>query len=103
MTGIFAFPIKPTNKDYIWCKSPKQAVEVDDDTILKVKTNSCYIHWQDDWDNLTDKDVIEKVNQHDGYSYSIKSRKTGLGYSNDDKTKYIRIIRNSFRWFHERL
>ena len=50
-----------------------------------------------------DKEIIEKVNQHDGYSYSINSRKTGLGYSNEDKTKYIRIIRNSFRWFHERI
>jgi len=103
MIGIFAFPIKPSNNNYIWFKSPKQAVEVDDDTILKARTNSCYIHWQDDWDNLTDKEVIEKINQHEGYSYSISSRKNGLGYTNEDKTKYIRIIRNSFRWFHERI
>lgn len=106
MVGVFAFPAKPKYNDYPYFKSPKKVLEIDDSEVVSLsrsKETSCFIHWQDDWNELTDKEIIEKVNQHDGYSYSITSRKSGLGYNSEDKSRYIRIIRQRYSWFKERL
>lgn len=106
MIGVFTFPMKPTNQDYPYFKSPKKVLEIDDSEVVSLnrqKEISSFIHWPEDWNDLTDKQLIEKINQNDGYSYSISSRKTGLGYQSEDKSKYIRIIRQRYSWFKENL
>lgn len=106
MVGVFVFPAKPKDNSYPYFNSPKKVLEIDDSevvSLIRQKEIGDFIHWQDDWNELTDKEIIEKVNQHEGYSYSISSRKSGLGYNSDDKTKYIRIIRQRYSWFKERL
>lgn len=106
MVGVFRFPAKPKNNDYPYFKTPKKVLEIDDSEVLalsKMHEAGTYVHWEDDWNDLTDKEIIEKVNQHEGYSYSISSRKSGLGYNSEDKSKYVRIIRQRYSWFKEKL
>jgi len=106
MVGVFVFPAKPKDNSYPYFNSPKKVLEIDDSevvTLIRQKETSGFIHWQDDWNDLTDNELIENVNQHDGYSYSISSRKSGLGYNSEGKAKYIRIIRQKYSWFKERL
>ena len=106
MIGVFAFLVKLTNQDYPYFKMPKKVLEIDDSEIVSlIRQNeiTCFIHWQEDWDDLTDKQIIEKINQNDGFSYSISSRKSGSGYQSEDKSKYIRIIRQRYSWFKERI
>ena len=45
-------------------------------------------------DNLTDKEIIEKYNDHPNVSkIEISERKSGNGYNTTDKTWFIRIMR----------
>lgn len=106
MIGVFAFPTKPMNQDYPYFKTPKKVLEIDDSEVVSLtrqKEIGCFIHWQEDWNDLTDKQLIEKINQNYGYSYSISSRKTGSGYQSEDKAKYIRIIRQRYSWFKDQV
>lgn len=106
MVGVFAFPAKPENKDYPYYKTPKKVLEIEDsDVLLLSKQKGCgsFVHWMEDWDELSDKEIIEKVNQFALYSYSISSRKSGQGYNSEDKTKYIRIVRQKYYFFKDRL
>lgn len=106
MVGVFSFPVKPEDKDYPYYKTPKKVLEIDDSEItalIRLKKIGNFVHWQEDWNNLTDKEIIEKINQHEGYSYSIGSRKTGLGYQSEDRSRYLRIVRQRYSWFRDRL
>lgn len=106
MVGVFAFPTKPENKEYPYYKTPKKVLEIDDSEVLllsKQKGCNYYVHWMEDWDELSDKEIIEKVNRSAVYHYSISSRKSGQGYNSEDKLQYIRIVREKYSFFKDKL
>lgn len=106
MVGVFSFPAKPEDKEYPYYKTPKKILEIDDSEVLLLsKRKGCnyFVHWLNDWDELTDNEIIEKANQVALYSYSISSRKSGQGYNSEDKSQYIRIVREKYSFFKDRL
>lgn len=97
MVGIFIFPAKP-NKDYLFYKEPRKVLEMSDDEIISSKNSSkgifYNIHYDNEWEGLTDSEVVEKWNEKViNLQIQIGNRKSGLGYTSVDKTKFIRIIR----------
>ena len=98
MTGIFIFPVKPDDKEYQFYKEPRKVLELDDEKVLALTTMSrgiyYIIHYDKEWDKLTDTEVVEKWNERKSkLQLKIGNRKSGLGYTTTDKNKFIRIIR----------
>lgn len=98
MTGIFLFPVKPDNKEYQFYKEPRKALEIDDETVLSFKNTSkgvnYIIHYDNEWDGLSDEQIVEKWNEHcELGQVELSGRRSGLGYTTVDKKRFIRIIR----------
>lgn len=97
MVGIFIFPAKP-NKDYLFFKEPRKVLEMNDDEIISLKNSSkgifYNIHYNNEWDSLNDVEIVEKWNEKAiNLQIQISNRKSELGYTSVDKTKFIRIVR----------
>lgn len=97
MFTIILFPVKPESKDYPYIKSPKKVLEIDDEEALQFTTCGYGVyhikHYVNDMDGLTDKEIVEYFNKISKMNVSISSRKTGNGYSTEDKDYFVRIIR----------
>ena len=98
MITIIKFPQKPTNKDYPFYKEPRKALTEPDETVEPMISGIKEVYYlkkhTNEWDNLTDKEIIEKYNEHPNVSkIEIGERKSGNGYNTTDKKWFIRIIR----------
>ena len=40
MVGIFIFPVKPTDVEYSYYKTPRKALEISDDDVLSFRNTS---------------------------------------------------------------
>ena len=97
MFAVILFPVKPTNKEYPYFKSPKKVLEIEDVEALActvgVKGIFYLKHYLNDMDDLSDKELVEYYNKLSIPKISISSRKSGKGYSTENKDYYVRIIR----------
>ena len=97
MFAVILFPVKPTNKEYPYFKSPKKVLEIEDDEVLACTFNIKGVyhlkHYINDMDELSDKELVEYYNKLSIPKISISSRKSGKGYSTENKDYYVRIIR----------
>ena len=97
MFAVIVFPVKPENKDYPYFKSPKKVLEIEDDEALDctaiIKGVYYLKHHLNDMDELSDKELVEYYNKTSITKISISSRKSGKGYSTENKDYYVRIIR----------
>lgn len=97
MFTVILFPVKPEDKDYPYYKSPKKVLEIEDDEAVKhiSGTNGVYHlkHYTDDMDGLSDKEIMDYFNKTSRMKVEILSKKTGKGYSTENKDYYVRIIR----------
>ena len=97
MFAVIVFPVKPENKDYPFYKSPKKVLEIEDDEALDctaiIKGVYYLKHHLNDMDELSDKELVEYYNKLSTPKVSISSRKSGKGYSTENKDYYVRIIR----------
>ena len=97
MFAVILFPVKPTNKEYPYFKSPKKVLEIEDDEALACTTSIKGVyhlkHYINDMDELSDKELVEYYNKLSIPKISISSRKSGKGYSTENKDYYVRIIR----------
>ena len=97
MFAVIVFPVKPENKDYPFYKSPKKVLEIEDDEALACTTiikGVYYLkHHLNDMDELSDKELVEYYNKLSTPKVSISSRKSGKGYSTENKNYYVRIIK----------
>ena len=97
MFAVILFPVKPTNKEYPYFKSPKKVLEIEDDEVLACTFNIKGVyhlkHYINDMDELSDKELVEYYNKLSTPKISISSRKSGKGYSTENKDYYVRIIR----------
>ena len=98
MITIIKFPQKPTNKDYPFYKEPRKALAEPDEIVGSMTSGVKEVfylkNYTNEWDNLTDKEIIEKYNEHPNVSkIEIGERKSGNGYNTTDKKWFIRIIR----------
>ena len=97
MFAVIVFPVKPTNKEYPYFKSPKKVLEIEDDEALDctaiIKGVYYLKHHLNDMDELSDKELVEYYNKTSITKISISSRKSGKGYSTENKDYYVRIIR----------
>ena len=97
MFAVILFPVKPENKDYPYYKSPKKVLEIEDDEALKFATGNMGVyylkHHIDDKDNLTDREIVDYYNSMSKPNVQILSKKTGKGYSTENKDYYVRIVR----------
>ena len=97
MFAVIVFPVKPTNKEYPYFKSPKKVLEIEDDEALDctaiIKGVYYLKHHLNDMDELSDKELVEYYNKTSITKNSISSRKSGKGYSTENKDYYVRIIR----------
>ena len=97
MFAIILFPVKPTNKEYPYFKSPKKVLEIEDAEALActvgVKGIFYLKRYLNDMDELSDKELVEYYNKLSTPKISISSRKSGKGYSTENKDYYVRIIR----------
>ena len=80
MITIIKFPQKPTNKDYPFYKEPRKALTEPDETVesmtFGVKEVYYLKKYTNERDNLTDKEIIEKYNEHPNVSkIEINERK----------------------------
>ena len=97
MFAVILFPVKPTNKEYPYFKSPKKVLEIEDVDALACTSNIKGVyylkHHLNDMDDLSDKELVEYYNKTSITKISISSRKSGKGYSTENKDYYVRIIR----------
>jgi len=97
MFTIILFPVKPGNKEYPYYKSPKKVLEIEDEEALSQLSGSMGVyhlkHYLDDMDKLSDKELVDYFNKTSKMNVTILSKKTGKGYSTENKDYYIRIIR----------
>lgn len=97
MTAIFVFPAKTNDKEYKFYQNPREVLELDDDKILKLTTNTrgvgYIIRHDEKWDGLSDSEIMAKYNETYDKTIQLSSRKTGQGYSTADKDCFVRIIR----------
>ena len=97
MFAVILFPVKPTNKEYPYFKSPKKVLEIADDDVLACTTSIKGVYhlkdYLNDMDELSDKELVEYYNKTSITKISISSRKSGKGYSTENKDYYVRIIR----------
>lgn len=97
MFAVILFPVKPTNKEYPYFKSPKKVLEIEDAEALActvgVKGIFYLKRYLNDMDELSDKELVEYYNKLSTPKISISSRKSGKGYSTENKDYYVRIIR----------
>ena len=97
MFAVIVFPVKPTNKEYPYFKSPKKVLEIEDDEALDctaiIKGVYYLKHHLNDMDELSDKELVEYYNKLSTPKVLISSRKSGKGYSTENKDYYVRIIR----------
>lgn len=97
MFAVILFPVKSTNKEYPYFKSSKKVLEIEDDEALActVGVKGVYYlkHYTNDMDELSDKELVEYYNKLSIPKISISSRKSGKGYSTENKDYYVRIVR----------
>ena len=97
MFAVILFPVKPTNKEYPYFKSPKKVLEIEDAEALActvgVKGVFYLKRYLNDMDELSDKELVEYYNKLSIPKISISSRKSGKGYSTENKDYYVRIVR----------
>ena len=97
MFAVILFPVKPVNKEYPYFRSPKKVLEIEDVDALactsKIKGVYYLKHHLNDMDDLSDKELVEYYNKLSIPKISISSRKSGKGYSTENKDYYVRIIR----------
>ena len=98
MVGIFIFPVKPTDVEYSYYKTPRKALEISDDDVLSFRNTSKGVYYRirhdHEWDKLTDNEVVDKWNEGTTLlKIELPSRKSGLGYTTIDKNYLIRIVR----------
>ncbi len=97
MFAVILFPVKPTNKEYPYFKSPKKVLEIEDVEALActvgVKGVFYLKRYLNDMDELSDKELVEYYNKLSIPKISISSRKSGKGYNTENKDYYVRIIR----------
>lgn len=97
MFAVILFPVKPANKEYPYFKSPKKVLEIEDVDALACTSNIKGVyhlkHYINDMDELSDKELVEYYNKTSITKISISSRKSGKGYSTENKDYYVRIIR----------
>ena len=97
MLAVILFPVKSTNKEYPYFKSSKKVLEIEDDEALActVGVKGVYYlkHYTNDMDELSDKELVEYYNKLSIPKISISSRKSGKGYSTENKDYYVRIVR----------
>lgn len=102
MIGVFIFDAKPTKDSYIWKKTPKEVLDVDDADIVKNRQHH-YIHYidGDNIDNMSDYEIVEYINTNYNYNVNLPSKKSKKGYATEDKKHFIRIVRQNKKWFKE--
>ena len=97
MFAVILFPVKPANKEYPSVRSPKKVLEIEDVDALACTSNIKGVyylkHHLNDMDDLSDKELVEYYNKLSIPKISISSRKSGKGYSTENKDYYVRIIR----------
>ena len=97
MFAVILFPVKPANKEYPYFRSPKKVLEIEDVDALACTSNIKGVyylkHHLNDMDDLSDKELVEYYNKTSITKISISSRKSGKGYSTENKDYYVRIIR----------
>ena len=97
MFAVILFPVKPVNKEYPYFRSPKKVLEIEDVDALACTSNIKGVyylkHHLNDMDDLSDKELVEYYNKTSITKISISSRKSGKGYSTENKDYYVRIIR----------
>ena len=97
MFAVILFPVKPANKEYPYFRSPKKVLEIEDVDALACTSNIKGVyylkHRLNDMDDLSDKELVEYYNKLSIPKISISSRKSGKGYSTENKDYYVRIIR----------
>ena len=97
MFAVILFPVKPVNKEYPYFRSPKKVLEIEDIDALACTSNIKGVyylkHHLNDMDDLSDKELVEYYNKLSIPKISISSRKSGKGYSTENKDYYVRIIR----------
>ena len=102
MVTIIKFPQKLTNKDYPFYKDPRMALSEPDNVIeqMIIGVDGVYHlrHYGNDWDKLSDREIIEKYNENKNVTpIEIGERKSGNGYNTTDKQWFIRIIKNTVK------
>ena len=97
MFTVIVFPVKPESKDYPFYKSPKKVLEIEDGEAMTYTSHTKGVyyltHHINDMDNLPDKDLVDYFNNKNNMKVLINSRKTGNGYSTENKEYFVRIIR----------
>ena len=97
MFAVILFPVKSTNKEYPYFKSSKKVLEIEDVDALACTSNIKGVyylkHHLNDMDDLSDKELVEYYNKLSIPKISISSRKSGKGYSTENKDYYVRIVR----------
>lgn len=97
MVGVLVFSQKPSDGPYK--KTPRKVLEDDDIEVLRNYhfSTSYFFHWIDDDDiaKMPDKDFIEYANSKNETQIVLSSRKSGKGYSTEDKKSFVRIIHQS--------
>ena len=97
MCAVILVPVKSTNKEDPYFKSSKKVLEIEDDEALDctaiIKGVYYLKHHLNDMDELSDKELVEYYNKLSTPKVSISSRKSGKGYSTENKDYYVRIIR----------
>ena len=94
MFAVILFPVKPANKEYPYFRSPKKVLEIEDVDALACTSNIKGVyylkHHLNDMDDLSDKELVEYYNKLSIPKISISSRKSGKGYSTENKDYYVK-------------
>lgn len=99
MVGIFLFYPKDTDSKSQWPKTVKEFLDAEEITVV----NNRQFHYLNYIDNgkMEKMEDLELINllKDKGYKIEGNFKKTKTGYANEDKTIYVRIIRQSNNWF----
>lgn len=97
MVGLFLFPVKPTEEQYRWKKKPREVLEADDAEVL-ANRNLHYLRYDEAYDGLTDAELFKKMGNLTREKLTL-GRRSGKGFLTEEKTYFVRILRNEKKWF----
>lgn len=103
MVGVFMFYVKPpSNVEYFCKKATSKILSVDDAEIVNNR-HLYYIHHVDGdtVDKMADQELLKHMVDNYRYNIDLSIKKSKKGYVTEDGLMYIRVVRESKKWFKD--
>lgn len=103
MVGVFIYYVKPPSNIEYFCKKATSKILSEEDDVIVRNRHIYYMHHidGDEIDKMKDEDLLKKIVDEYGYLIKFPVTKSKKGYKTSDDVFYVRIVRQSKKWFKD--